>query len=75
METFASRLRTSRLARGWTQEQFARLLDVSSMTVSRWERGEQQPDLDSLKLVATTLEVSTDFLVTGTGATGTDAAS
>lgn len=35
-----------RQAAGVTLEHFARVLGVSQMTVSRWERGETEPGLD-----------------------------
>jgi DNA-binding transcriptional regulator YiaG len=35
-----------RQASGATLEHFARVLRVSQMTVSRWERGETEPSLD-----------------------------
>lgn len=35
-----------RQAAGVTLEHFARVLRVSQMTVSRWERGETEPSLD-----------------------------
>ena len=37
--TVGQTIREARMARGWTQEYLARELGVSSITVSRWERG------------------------------------
>jgi tetratricopeptide (TPR) repeat protein/transcriptional regulator with XRE-family HTH domain len=39
------RLRQHRLERGWRQSDVAEQLDVSHITVQRWERGIQQPSL------------------------------
>ena len=39
----ASRLRTLRLANGLTQEELARRLGVSFVTVNRWENGRTHP--------------------------------
>jgi len=37
------RIRSARLRKGWTQEEMAHVLNVSWVTVSRWERGEKWP--------------------------------
>ncbi len=42
-------LRQYRLRHGLTQKRFAAMLGVSQKTVSRWERGEDQPSLDLQK--------------------------
>lgn len=39
----AQEIRSLRKALGMTQEQFARAVGVSLMTVSRWERGVYEP--------------------------------
>lgn len=39
----ADEVRAERDARGLSQAEFARLLGVDVMTVSRWERGERTP--------------------------------
>ncbi|HET8846221.1 MAG TPA: NB-ARC domain-containing protein, partial [Ktedonobacteraceae bacterium] len=36
-------LKFARMHAGWTQEDVADLLDISTMTISRWERGETTP--------------------------------
>jgi transcriptional regulator with XRE-family HTH domain len=42
--TVGQRIRRNRLERGLTQEQLARLLNVSAVTVSRWERDKFIPE-------------------------------
>ncbi len=44
MESWASTVRSFRLARRLTQKEAARLLGVSQPTLSRWEAGRQVPD-------------------------------
>lgn len=39
-------LKELRNEKGLTQEQFAELVSVSNRTVSRWENGNNMPDLD-----------------------------
>ena len=43
-----SLLKELRKEKGLTQEQFAEIVNVSNRTVSRWENGNNMPDLDIL---------------------------
>lgn len=38
-------------------------MGVHFMTVSRWERGLYQPDLDQLKMLCMLFEVTADFMI------------
>lgn len=49
MGSFLKRLRKER---GLTQEEFAEVMNVSNRTISRWETGNNSPDLDVLLLIA-----------------------
>ena len=42
--TLGERIKSARITRGLTQEELARILGVSVMTVSRWERDYHVPD-------------------------------
>lgn len=53
--------RTSRL-------DFARHFGISVSSLTRWEKGERQPDLDFLYNVAISYEISSDWLLLGVGA-------
>ncbi len=55
-------IRSARTARGMTQEALAAELGVVPQTVSKWERGESQPDTELLAGLADALEVSLDRL-------------
>ncbi len=46
-----------------SQNEFAEKLFVTRQAVSRWENGETIPNIDTLKLIATTFDVSVDFLL------------
>ena len=46
-----------RKARNLTQKDFARLLNVSDKTISKWETGVSIPDLETLLLVSKVLGV------------------
>lgn len=46
-----------------SQDEFARKLSVTRQAVSRWENGDTIPNIDTLKLIAETFEVSVDYLL------------
>ena len=48
-----------------SQNEFAEKLSVTRQAVSRWENGETVPNIDTLKLIAKTFDVSVDFLLGG----------
>lgn len=48
---------------GLTQEGLAQRLDVTRQAVSRWERGETEPDLDTLKRLAEALGTPVSVLL------------
>ncbi len=49
----------------WTQEQLAEKIPVSRESVSKWERGVNTPDISCLNVLAKTLNVTTDELLSG----------
>src|SRR4051812_43808570 len=51
--------------KGWGRTVLARKLGVSRDRLSKWERGDNAPPLESLALLGTLLEVTLDELVTG----------
>lgn len=57
-------LRYLRKTKNITQTDLAKQLNYSDKAVSRWERGEASPDIESLKAIAKFYNVSIDFLVT-----------
>lgn len=46
-----------------TQDQISEVLRVPKRTYGSWERGERQPDLDTLTMIADTFNVSADYLL------------
>lgn len=58
-------IRTKRIEKGLTQEQLAANLEVSSKTVSRWERGLNIPDSTILQSLSIELGVTTSELMIG----------
>jgi len=58
-------LKTLRKSRNLTLEQEAEELKTSSQVLSRYERGDREPDCEMLKSLAKFYNVSIDFLLTG----------
>lgn len=54
-------IREKRIAKGYTQEQLGKLLNVSTQAVSKWERG-GTPDIELLPDIADVLDISLDAL-------------
>ena len=60
MPDFAEQLTAARKAAGMTQEQLANAVHVARNTISSWERGRTQPDLNTMRLLGQVLHF--DFL-------------
>ncbi|MDO4866416.1 MAG: helix-turn-helix transcriptional regulator [Clostridia bacterium] len=48
---------------GWSQEELAERLGVSRQSVSKWESGTAQPDIERVLALSDTFGVSTDYLL------------
>ena len=55
--TIGSNIKKLRTGQGLTQDQLAERLFVTRQTVSNWERGASQPDLEQLEAIAAALGV------------------
>jgi len=61
---FAERLKELRIAKGITQLELAKYLDLSTdSTVSLWEKGTNKPNLERAKKLALLFDVSLDYLL------------
>ena len=56
-------LKDLRLRHNMTQEDMAEKFSVTRQAVSRWENGDTTPDIDTLKRLSTTFEVSINTLL------------
>ncbi len=65
MSDVAKNIRKYRTQRGLTQDGLAEKLHVTRQTVSNWETGKNQPDLDMLEALSQTLEVDVSALFGG----------
>ena len=63
--TIGKRIQALRKERGMTQKQLADAVGVTPQAVSKWETDESCPDITALPLLAGTLGVSTDTLLSG----------
>lgn len=66
LDHLAKRIRSRREGRGLKQADVARALQVSAQAVSKWERGENAPDIAQLAPLARLLDVSLDWLLGAT---------
>lgn len=65
MNTFPKNLSRLRKAAGLKQEELAEKLNVTRQTISGWETGRRQPDLDMLKQIADALNADIGDLIYG----------
>lgn len=63
LERLAKRIRAQREKRGLKQQDIANALGISPQAVSKWERGENAPDIAVLGPLARLLGVSVDWLL------------
>ena len=66
MASVGKHIRRLRTAKGLTQEQLAEKLFVTRQTVSAWETGKAQPDLETLERIAAALETEVTEVIYGT---------
>lgn len=59
----ADRIKTLREARGWTQAELARRLNITRNGVNSWEQGLSMPSPACLVDLAKLFSVSTDYLL------------
>jgi class 3 adenylate cyclase len=63
LKKLGNKIRAQREKRGLKQQDIANALDVTPQAVSKWERGENGPDITVLKPLAVLLGVSSDWLL------------
>ena len=60
---FAERLKDERKRKRYNQTYIAKYMKVSQVSVSNWERGVKEPNLQALIDLANLFGVSTDYLL------------
>jgi class 3 adenylate cyclase len=68
LDDLATRIRSRREKLGLKQQDVANALRVSPQAVSKWERGENSPDIGLLVPLASLLGVTTDWILASAGA-------
>ena len=61
--TFGKKLKELRVEQGLSQRQLGEIFSVCNQTISFWESGSREPDLDTLVKIARHFDVSIDFLL------------
>lgn len=56
-------IKVQRAMKGITQEELAKILDTTQGTISNWERGDTEPDINALKAMAKYFGCSVDDLL------------
>lgn len=60
---FKTRLKELRLEKNVSQLEIAKMLNMSKMAISHWEKGNSEPSIEQLKILADYFDVSIDYLV------------
>ena len=60
---FSKNLKEIRQLRGFTQEEFAEKLGLNKFTISKYEQGTREPDLNTLEQIKIALDCSYDDLL------------
>lgn len=63
MLVLGERIKLSRALREWTQEEIAKKIGTTKHVISNWERGKANPDPNQIIALASTFEVSADYLL------------
>lgn len=63
MTNFSGKIKNIRKQLGLSQEEFGNMFHVSRQAVSNWESNQSIPDIDTLSLICTTLNISSDELL------------
>ena len=63
------RIKEVRRVRGWSQEKLSEKIDVTTVYISRIERGSTQVNLKRLAQISKALDISLEYLITGTATT------
>lgn len=63
MSDFAKNLKRFRKQKGYSQQKLAKALDYGYTAIANYESGRNEPSLDTLVILADTLDVSVDELL------------
>lgn len=63
MGKFQNILKSLRAAKGLTQDELSKQLNISRSTIGMYEKGAREPDFETLELIADYFNVDTDYLL------------
>lgn len=63
MKNFYDRLVYIRKKRGLTQKNLAEILNISPTCLNYWEKGKTEPNVEMIKKISESLDVSADYLL------------
>ena len=63
MISFKERLKELRAERNITQQELGKLVNMSKMAISHWEKGHSEPSISQLIALSNYFEVSVDYLI------------
>lgn len=63
MGKFQNILKSLRVAKGLTQDELSKQLNISRSTIGMYEKGAREPDFETLELIAYYFNVDTDYLL------------
>jgi transcriptional regulator with XRE-family HTH domain len=62
LSSFGEKLKRLREDNGETQEDIARLLSISRTSISKYESGDREPDIETIKILSKHYRVSVDYI-------------
>ena len=63
MISFQERLKELRVEKNLTQQELGKVVNMSKMAISHWEKGHSEPSIAQLILLSNYFEVSVDYLI------------
>ena len=60
---FKERLKELRIEHNLSQQEIAKVVSMSKMAISHWEKGHSEPCIEQLKVLAHFFNVTIDYLV------------
>lgn len=63
MISFKERLKELRTERNITQQELGKVVNMSKMAISHWEKGHSEPSISQLIILSNYFEVTVDYLI------------
>ncbi len=63
MSIFNERLKELRVEKNVTQQELGKLVNMSKMAISHWEKGHSEPSISQLIILSNYFGVSVDYLI------------